>query len=144
MNNKHSGILVDTSALIALVNTEDVCHTTVKAYIEQAVLDKLQIHLSSLTVAEFCVRQNFSTIDTATFIISSFETPEAILAGKFDSFLNKDTGDSRQAMKIDIMLIAHAQKLRVAGLLTLDAKSMAKYCHRLLKQGSLETNRLLP
>jgi len=71
MNKRRSGILVDTSALIALMNKNEPCHDTVKAYIEQAIVERLEIHLSSLTVAEFCVRQAFSTIDTATFIISS-------------------------------------------------------------------------
>lgn len=125
------GLLVDTSALIAFVQPLDPHHDQATAYIEAAIRDDVPLYISSLTLAEFCGRQDLSSIDTNTFIPVGFEAPEGVLSAQFDSHLKRDTGDDRVALKVDVMLIAHAERLGVSGILTCDADSLAKYCKRL-------------
>lgn len=134
MTNRN-GLLVDTSALIAFVQPTDPHHVMTVSYIEQAIHDGIPLYISSLTIAEFCCKQDFASIDQDTFIIEGFETPEATLAGRMDSQLKRESGDDRVAMKVDVMLIAHAEKLGVNGLLTCDANSLAKFCRRLHASG---------
>ncbi|WP_267096096.1 type II toxin-antitoxin system VapC family toxin [Xanthomonas sacchari] len=129
------GLLIDTSALIAFVQPTNVHHENAKAYIEAAIRDDVPLYISSLTLAEFCGRQDFSSIDTKTFIPVGFESPEGVLAAKFDSQLKRQSGDDRVALKIDVMLIAHAEQLGLAGILTCDGASLAKYCERLNSAG---------
>jgi len=111
--------------------------------IEKAISESVELYLSSLTIAEFCVRQGFETIDTTAFTIAPFEIPEAVLAGQYDATLKRETGDDRVALKIDVMLIAHAQKLGAIGILTSDEKSLAKYCMRLAELGKTEVRPIL-
>lgn len=132
---ERSGMLVDTCALIALVNPNEPHHKTVRDYIEQAVLEGVELYVSALTVAEFAVRQDLGSLDQQMFIIEGFEPPEAALAGKMEAHLTRDPGDDRVRLKVDVMLIAHAEKIGVAGLLTTDANSMAKYARRLQLAG---------
>lgn len=134
MTNRN-GLLVDTSALIAFVQPLDPHNLMAVSYVEQAIRDGVPLYISSLTIAEFCCKQDFGTIDQNTFIIEGFETPEAALAGQMDSQLKRESGDDRVAMKVDVMLIAHAEKLGVNGLLTCDANSLAKFCRRLHASG---------
>jgi len=141
--NQRTGILVDTCALIATVNPDARAHETVKDYIKGAVAENIELYLSSLTIAEFCARQSFETIDTTTFTIFPFDTPESILSGQYDAVLKRETGDDRVAMKIDIMLLAHAEKLGAVGVLTLDEKSLVKYCKRLAEHGKTEVRPIL-
>lgn len=125
------GLLIDTCALIAWVDATDLFHEPTKKYIEQAIADEVPLYVSSLTVAEFSCRQDISDLDPETFILQSFETPEAVLAGAMDAAILRDAGDDRIRLKIDLMLIAHAEKLGVAGIVTGDQNTMAKYCDRL-------------
>jgi len=134
MTNRN-GLLVDTSALIAFVQPDNPHHLAALSYVDEAIREGIPLYVSSLTIAEFCCKQNFSTIDQNTFIIEGFETPEAVLAGQMDDQLKRESGDDRVAMKVDVMLIAHAEKLGVNGLLTCDANSLAKYCRRLHMSG---------
>lgn len=129
------GLLIDTSALIAFVQPADLHHENARAYIEAAIRDDVPLYISSLTLAEFCGRQDFSSLDTNTFIPVGFEAPEGVLAAQFDSQLKRQSGDDRVALKIDVMLIAHAEQLGLAGILTCDGDSLAKYCERLSSAG---------
>jgi len=138
MNKTRRGLLVDTSALIAFVQPLDPHHQNASSYIEAAIREDVPLFISSLTLAEFCGRQDLSSIDTETFIPVGFEAPEAVLAAKFDSQLKRDTGDDRVAVKVDVMLIAHAERIGVTGILTCDAASLAKYCSRLNVLGSCQ------
>lgn len=138
MNRNRKGLLVDTSALIAFVQPLDPHHQNASSYIEAAVRDAVPLYISSLTLAEFCGRQDLSSIDTETFIPVGFEAPEGVLAARFDSQLKRDTGDDRVAVKVDVMLIAHAERIGVSGILTCDAASLAKYCNRLNAAGLCE------
>lgn len=126
------GLLVDTCALIAWANPADPLHGITKSYIEQAITEDVPLWISAISAAEFECKQAVTDLDQKTFIFASFEMPEAILAGRmFASLEGKDTGDDRVRLKADVMLVAHAEKLKVAGILTADANSLAKYCDRL-------------
>jgi len=126
-----NGLLVDTSALIAFANPESALHENVSAYIAQAIRDGVPLHISSLVVAEFCSRQAIADLDLKTFILDSFDIPEAVLSGKLDAAITRQPEDSRVQHKVDLMLIAHAHKLGLAGILTGDRNTLAKYCDRL-------------
>lgn len=125
-----NGLLVDTSALIAFANPQNPLHEKVSSYVAQAIRDGVPLHISALVAAEFSCRQSISDLDPRTFILDSFDIPEAVLSGRLDAAISRDPQDSRVQHKVDIMLIAHAHKLGLAGILTAD-DGLAKYCDRL-------------
>jgi len=127
---QRNGVLVDTCALIAFVNAADPHHDCATAYIEAAIQQQVPLYVSALTVAEFSNRQEFASIDQSVFIVEGFEAPEAALAGKMDSALTRDPSDHRVSLKVDVMLIAHAEKIGVTGILTCDHQ-LSKHCDRL-------------
>ena|GEM_PF-3501229 len=138
-----NGLLVDTSALIAYATSASPLHENVAAYIAQAIHDGIPLHISSLVVAEFSCRQSIADLDLRTFILDSFDIPEAVLSGKLDAAIARDPDDSRVQHKVDVMLIAHAHKLGLAGVLTADRDTLAKYCDRLRDLHLVEIHPLL-
>lgn len=124
------GILVDTCSLVDFVNPGAERNAITTEYIDQAIRDSVPLYLSSLTVAEFCCKQDIGEIDVSPFIISPFDQPEAELSGRLDFEVHRDSDADKVRHRVDTMLIAHAEKLRVAGILTGDASSLAKYCDR--------------
>lgn len=137
-----NGLLVDTSALIAFANPHNTLHEKVSSYVAQAIRDGVPLHISSLVAAEFSCRQSISDLDLKTFILDSFDIPEAVLSGKLDAAIPRDPEDSRVQHKVDIMLIAHAHKLGLAGILTAD-DGLAKYCDRLRELKLVEIHPLV-
>ena len=129
------GLLVDTCALIAWADPSSQFHDVTRHYVEQAIRDGVPLYVSALSAAEFSCRQDLNELDLRTFILVSFDTPEAVLSGQMYDAVTIDDGDSKVLLKVDLMLIAHAEKLRVAGILTSDFRTLAKYCERLRHKG---------
>lgn len=125
------GLLVDTCALIAWSDPNSQFHEVTRSYVEQAIRDEVPLYVSALSAAEFSCRQDLNELDLRTFIVVSFDAPEAVLSGQMYEAITVDDGDSKVLLKIDLMLIAHAEKLKLAGILTSDSKTLAKYCEKL-------------
>jgi predicted nucleic acid-binding protein len=135
------GLLVDTSFLIAFGDPSRSNHSTANDIFNWAIKEKCPLYLSALVVTEFAQKQAIETLGIHNYIMAPFNIPEAILAARMGASLKHDEGDDRVALKVDIMLIAQAEKLGVS-IVTDDHKTMDKYCVR-LRNLSLTTVRTI-
>lgn len=125
-----NGWLLDTSFLISLADPNRTNHHTAAEYFRYALAKKIKLYISTLAIAEFSQKQSIADLGLSAFVIAPFNAPEAILAGALAESLDRDEGDDRASLKVDVMLLAQAEKLG-ALVLTEDTKSMAKYGARL-------------
>lgn len=102
-----------------------------KQYIQHAWSAGVTLYLSGLVTAEFTRRQDISDLGLSNFVPAPFNIPDGILAGKFAELAKRDNGDNRSAVLVDIMLIAQAHRLQLAGVLTDDGDTLAKYLKHL-------------
>jgi hypothetical protein len=92
--------------------------------------------LSSLVVAEFSQRQSITDLGLSNYIMAPFNIPDGILAGALATKIKKDEGVDREAFKVDVMLMAQAEKLQ-AGIITDDKNTMQRYFKALSGLGDL-------
>lgn len=126
-----NGILVDTCTLISYVDGTQPHHDVARAYVRHALDTGIQLHLSSLVAAEFSRRQTVEDLGLGNFVPVPFNLPDGLLAARFSEQLQRDRGDPRPSVLVDIMLIAQAHRLGLQGILTDDAGTLAKYLARL-------------
>jgi predicted nucleic acid-binding protein len=131
-----AGLLVDTSFLISLVHKERDTHHTAREFYQHALKTRTKLFLSSLVVAEFSQRQSIADLGLANYIMAPFNIPDGILAGALAEKIKKDDGIDREAFKVDVMLMAQAEKLH-AGIITDDKKTMQRYYKALAGFGDL-------
>lgn len=131
-----AGLLVDTSFLITLVHTYRENHETAKEFFKHALATKTKLYLSSLVVAEFSQRQSINDLGLVNYIPVPFNITDGIFAAELAVKIKKDEGDEREAFKVDIMIMAQAEKLQ-AGIITDDGKTMKKYYNSLSASGDL-------
>lgn len=127
--------VVDTSFLITLADPARPNHGTAKAYFQEALRRGIPMYLSVIAAAEFQVRQAVTDLPLRNFEVLPFNIDHAMTAGLLLRDLQRDAEDDRAAVKDDIKLIAQAVCTAATHVLTEDARTLAKYVHRLNATG---------
>ncbi len=130
---KHS-VLLDTSFLIRLLNDEDSLHTNAIGYYKYFLDREIILKVSTISIAEYCVRGNFEDLPIRNLQIISFNLDHAKQTGKFADIIFNNKGISNADLKPraiipnDSKLFAQAETDKsVTHFITSDIRSKATF-----------------
>jgi predicted nucleic acid-binding protein len=135
-NMKHS-VLLDTSFFIRLLNDEDPLHQNAKGYFRYFLENEITLKLSTISVAEYCVRGTLEELPLLNVQILPFNLDHAQRAGKFakaifdeKAILEQDI-NPRAIIPNDSKLFAQSDcDLSITHFITSDSRSLNT--HKLL------------
>jgi hypothetical protein len=134
-------VLLDTSFLISLVDSNRAHHAIAKHYYKYLLEQKIPLYFSAIVASEFSVKQPITDLELHNFIPLPFNIPHSIKSAEISNLLNllggRDNGDNRVVLKDDIKIIAQALCEKIPFILTDDAKTFYKYCERLQTSNGL-------
>jgi predicted nucleic acid-binding protein len=131
-----NAVLLDTSFLITLADPRRERHAVAKHYFQHFLASRLPMVLSSIVVAEFCARQELTTLPLEQLILLPFTHEDAIVAAGLDFKAFKTGAEhDRQSLKDDFKIIGHAHARNYGYVITDDAGTMFEYCETLRKAG---------
>ncbi len=79
----HKSILIDTCFLIKLLDDSDQLHQNAKDYFRHHITQGNTLWISTISIAEFCVRGDFDHIPFRNLKVLPFNVDHAVVAGKF-------------------------------------------------------------
>jgi predicted nucleic acid-binding protein len=126
-----SGVLLDTSYLISLVDSSRANHSVAVKYYRLMVDNQYKMYLSSIVASEFSIRQPITDLPLNNLRALPFNIPHAMVAAELHNSLKRDQNDSRDVVKDDVKLMAQASKDNIPFILTEDESTLYKYCKRL-------------
>jgi predicted nucleic acid-binding protein len=138
-----SSILVDTSFLISLADSNRAQHAVATQYFQEALRRNVPLYLSAIVISEFQVKQAITDLPLRNFNVLPFNIDHAMTAGLLMRSLNRDSGDDRVAIKDDMKLVAQTVCESITHILTEDTNTLAKYLDRLRKTGECTTQAIL-
>lgn len=102
-----NSVLVDTSFLICLSTTSRPHHEVAKEYLQRFISAGVMMHLSTIVISEFEVRQRVTDLGLSNFVVVPFNIEHAIVTARVFEHMSADRqgGDSRVAVKDDAKLI---------------------------------------
>ena len=130
-----SAFLVDTSFLITLVDDTRPHHAHAMLYLREAVTRGSTLYLSAVVVSEFHAKQPITDLPLRNFQVLPFNIDHAMMAGELASALRRDAGDSRDAVKDDLKLLAQAVCTAIPFVLTEDERTLDKFARQLEASG---------
>lgn len=130
-------ILIDTGVLISLADASRKNHGNAADYVSSAIEQGHVLCVSALSVAEFSVKEDFKKILDVfpEIIIEAFDGEHAVEAAKvFVPAREENRNISRNAVKVDSMLIGQAIASKLDIILSEDESSLIRwaksYCSR--------------
>lgn len=81
----HKSVLIDTCFLIKLLNPLDPLHNSALKYYEYFLNSKIQICISTISIAEYCTKGKIQDLPLRQLKIIPFNWNHAIKAGEFTS-----------------------------------------------------------
>lgn len=132
-----NGVFLDTSFLISLANPAEANHQTAALYYRHFLKERMPMAISAIVVAEFCVKQELSTLPLDQFLLLPFNHEDAVVAAGLDFKAYQSPSVSRQMLKDDFKIIGHAEARGFGYLITGDGSTMARYCGELHARGLL-------
>lgn len=109
---ERSGILLDTSFFIRLLNERDPLHTYALGYYKYFLENNMILKLSTISVAEYCVKGEMDELPLNDLQIVPFNINHAVQTGKLAAvvFRHRDTLDlpDRKIIPNDTKLFAQA------------------------------------
>jgi len=78
-----NSVLLDTSFFIRLLNSGDSLHENAKAYYKHFLESKIEMKISTISIAEFCVKGDITDLPLKTLKIIPFNYNHAQKAGVF-------------------------------------------------------------
>jgi len=125
-------VLLDTSFLISLVDSNRAHHAIAKQYYKYLLEQKIPLYFSAIVASEFAIKQPITDLELHNFIPLPFNIPHSMKAAALWNLLDgRDSGDNRAVIKDDMKIIAQALSEKIPFILTDDAKTFYKYCERL-------------
>lgn len=79
---KHS-VLLDTSFFVRLLNDEDLLHNNAKNYYQYFLENDIVLKISTISIAEYCVRGKIDELSLRNIQIIPFNLEEAKRTGEF-------------------------------------------------------------
>lgn len=131
MNSK--SVMMDTCFFIRLLNGDDPLHQNALAYFQYFLNKGYCLRMSTIAVAEFCVRDTAENLPLRNLIIVPFNLNHAILAGNFISIVFKEKNkmeehfSQRLIIPNDTKMFAQAECEGVEYYLTSDTESKKIY-----------------
>lgn len=118
-----NSVLVDTSFLICLSNPTRPHHELAKEYFRRFIGEGVMMHLSTIVVSEFEVRQRVTDLGLNNFVVRPFNIDDGIVTSRVFSQMHavRDESDSRVAVKDDAKLIGQCVSGGVSHFITDDA-----------------------
>ncbi len=141
------GVLVDTSFLIRLFKTDDPLNPNTKAWFRELLDRNIPMHLSTIVIAEWCVKGSFDELPLRNMRVLPFNIEHARQAGPFTRSLlklrEKGEGDERSIILNDVKLLAQAEATRdISHVITSDG-GYAKRIGSLIAEGHVLGTRVL-
>lgn len=123
------GILLDTSFFIRLLNLNDVLHTTAVSFYKHFLDSGAELHCSTISLAEYCVRGTIDQLPLRNLRILPFNFDHATEAGIFARLIFDSRGDlgiaDRLVIPNDTKLFSQAHvEQGVSYFATSDAKCL--------------------
>ncbi len=135
-------VLLDTSFLIRLLNDGDHLHKNARDYFKYFLDEDISLVLSTISIAEYCVRGSVNELPLHNFKILPFNFDHAQKAGAFSAIIFEERKKSnldlnpRQIIPNDTKLFAQADvESRINFFITSDARSLT--IHNLLKKNTI-------
>ncbi len=125
------GVLLDTSFILRLVKPQDPLHGNTQAWFRELLGRKVPMYLSTIAIAEYCVRGEVSELPLPNLRILPFNMDHAMRAGPFASTLlqlrKRDGADDRTVVLNDVTLLAQAEvQIGISHFLTKDQRFTAR------------------
>lgn len=129
-----NGFLLDTSFFIRLLKEDDPLFQNANDYFRYFLQNNLPAFISTISIAEFCVKGSPDELPLKNLIVSPFNYNHAVTAGRFASILY----DKRKAQELEVnerpIIIndaklfaqAHEEK-RIKYFVTADERSLKLY-----------------
>ncbi len=131
-------VLLDTSFLISLVDSNRTYHAIAKDYYKYLLEQKIPLYFSAIVASEFGIKQPITDLELHNFIPLPFNIPHSMKAAALWNLLDgRDSGDNRAVIKDDMKIIAQALYEKTPFILTDDANTFYKYCERLRTSNNL-------
>lgn len=80
-------VLLDTSFLIRLLKADDPLHANAKAYFRYFIENDVEMYISTISIAEYCVKGSFDDLPFQVCRIMPFNIQHAPIAGKYASVI---------------------------------------------------------
>lgn len=127
-----AAFMLDTSFLITLVDDTRTHHVVARRYFEYALQQGVPLHVSTLVLAEFAIKQAVTDLPLNALLVVPFNIRHAAISGVFVGAIlpARDVGDDRTSVRADLQLIAQAHIEGVPYLLTEDRRTLSKYVDR--------------
>ena len=125
-------VLLDNSFCLRLVDPQNEYHQNVREYFEYFKSQKILMYLSSITVAEYSVRNRLQDFPLQEVRQIVFDVRDGIKAGQIWDFvhrekLGKNSGNSRDAVKDDCKLFAQICNRKIDAFISKDRKAYNTY-----------------
>ncbi|PIV33171.1 MAG: hypothetical protein COS34_09125 [Lysobacterales bacterium CG02_land_8_20_14_3_00_62_12] len=104
-----AAFLLDTSFLISLVDDSRPRHAVARQYFEHALQQGAPLHVSTLALAEFAIKQTVTDLPLRAFRIEPFNIRHAIKSGELCALLmpTRDAEDNRAIVRTDLGVVNH-------------------------------------
>lgn len=106
------GVLLDTSYVIRLLKSDDPLNGNAKAWFRELLDRKVPMYLSTIVIAEYCVKGSFEELPLRNVRVLPFNVDHARRAGPFTGSLlsirTKGGSEERHVVLNDVKLMAQA------------------------------------
>ncbi len=129
MNKRKGSVLLDTAFIIRLLSQKDILHENAKGYYEYFLRNHIEMKLSTVSIAEYCVKGDIVDIPFKSCKIIPFNIDHAKIASAYARtlFEVKKKGeldiDNRLIIPNDAKLFAQANVEQVSYFVTSDIKA---------------------
>lgn len=130
-----AGVVLDTSFLITLAGAGREHHQTARRYWRHFAENGIPLYLPTIVVSEFCIRQEIPPEILRACVVLPFNWDDAVKAAALDFSKTDRGGESRDALKDDVKIIAQAMVKDAAFVITDDTRSFYKFAQQLAATG---------
>jgi predicted nucleic acid-binding protein len=102
-------VLLDTSFFIRLLNPADPIHTNARAYYKYFLDNKIELKISTISIAEYCIKGKLDELPLRNLRIVPFNIDHALKASEFARILFEQRNS--MPLKPDRLLIPNDAKL---------------------------------
>lgn len=123
-----NSVLLDTSFLICLSSPSRPHHALAKEYFRRFIGAGVTMHLSTIVISEYEVRQRVTDLGLANFIVQPFNIDEAIMTAQVFSVMHpaRTADDERDAVKDDAKLLGQCVVGGITHFATDDVKCVQR------------------